>query len=93
MGSPSALQDNEASRERYGANTTGTILSEGVEARVPYEGNVDEILGQCLQALRKGMRYVKAPDLTTHREQTLFRRITANGLRESHPHDIGVVAQ
>jgi IMP dehydrogenase len=93
MGSPSALQDNEASRERYGANTTGTILSEGVEARVPYEGNVDEILGRCLQALRKGMRYVKAPDLTTHREQTLFRRITSSGLRESHPHDINVVAQ
>lgn len=93
MGSPSALQENAASRERYGAGSTGLILAEGVEAFVPYEGEVKDVVGLCVMALRKGMRYVKAPDLTYHREHTLLRRITNAGLRESHPHDIDVIQQ
>lgn len=93
MGSPSALQDNDASRERYGASKSGIFLAEGVEAQVPFEGNVEDVLGLCILALRKGMRYVKAPDLAYHQQNTLFKRITNAGLRESHPHDIDVTKQ
>jgi IMP dehydrogenase len=88
MGSGSALRDNAASRERYGASGKGLFLPEGVEAQVPFEGTAQEVLGLCILALRKSMRYVKAPDLEYHRNNTLFRRITNAGLRESHPHDV-----
>lgn len=92
MGSPSALLANESSRERYEA-TGGQFLPEGVESYVPYEGDVKDVLGLCTLALRKGMRYVKAPDLESHRENTLLRRITGSGLRESHPHDVDIITQ
>lgn len=93
MGSPSALQENAASRERYGATDSNIFLAEGVEAQVPYEGKIDEVLGLCALALRKSMRYVKAPDITYMREQTRLFRITNAGLRESHPHDIDIIKQ
>lgn len=92
MGSIDALQDNAASRERYGVGVNGPVLAEGVVSQVPYEGSVFEVLGLCISALRKGMRYVKAPDITTHREKTKLFRITNAGLRESHPHDITIIA-
>jgi IMP dehydrogenase len=91
MGSASALRDNAASRERYGANDLGLLLPEGVEAQVPFEGSVKEVLGLCILALRKSMSDVKAPNLEYHRQKTLFRRITAAGLRESHAHDIDII--
>jgi len=87
MGSKSALEMNLASRERYGAN--GDIfLAEGVEAPVPLDGKVEDVLKLCLLALCKGMSYVKAPDLAAHRYGTLFTRITNAGLVESHPHNV-----
>jgi IMP dehydrogenase len=91
MGSASALQSNPASRERYGASG-GLYLPEGTESYVPYEGELSEVLGLCVLALKKGMRYVKAPDIEHHREYALLRRITGAGLRESHPHDVEVIA-
>ncbi|GAC1387518.1 MAG: IMP dehydrogenase [Candidatus Saccharimonadales bacterium] len=93
MGSPSALRDNVASRERYNAGNSGIFLAEGVEAQVPFEGSVVDVVGYCVLALRKAMRYVKAPDLDSHRRQTQLFRITNAGLRESHPHDIEVIKQ
>ncbi len=93
MGSTEALQANEASRARYGANTSGLMLPEGVEALIPLQGSIDEVLGLCLLALRKGMRYVKSPDLTHHRTKTHFVRVTNAGLREGHPHDVEVVGK
>lgn len=93
MGSADALQANSASRERYGVSDSGIFLAEGVVSQVPYEGTIVDVLGVCALALRKGMRYVKAPDLTYHRENTRFTRITNAGLRESHPHDVEVITQ
>ncbi len=93
MGSAEALAQNEASRERYAVNNMDVLLAEGVVARVPFEGSINDVLPLCVQALRKGMRYCKAPDLTYHRESTLFKRITNAGLRESYPHDIEALSK
>lgn len=87
MGSQEALMENAASRERY-ATQGGAFLPEGITAQVGYEGPVDVVLSLCILALRKSMRYVKAPDITYLRENTNLRRITNAGLRESHPHDV-----
>jgi IMP dehydrogenase len=93
MGSADALRDNEASRERYGAGHGKDFLPEGVVSQVPFEGSVVDVLGLCSIALRKGMRYVKAPNLTHLREEAELVRITNAGLRESHPHDIEIINQ
>ena len=92
MGSESALRDNEASRDRYGTKGGGKILPEGIEAYVPYVGSVEDVIGLCAAALRKGMSYAKSVDLADHQENARFKRITGSGLRESHPHDVEVIA-
>ncbi|NTW62305.1 IMP dehydrogenase, partial [Candidatus Saccharibacteria bacterium] len=87
MGSREALNENSASRERYGAS--GAIfLPEGVTSHVAFQGPVEKVLIPCVLALRKSMRYVKAPNIKYLREKTAMRRITTAGLRESHPHDV-----
>jgi IMP dehydrogenase len=91
MGSERALRENKASRERYGVDS-GVFLAEGIEAFVPYAGSVEDVLKLCSDGLRKGMRYAKAPTLDYHRKNTLLKRITHAGLRESHPHDVEPLA-
>ena len=87
MGSREALLDNKASRERYGTQER-EFLPEGIAGRVDYEGPVESVLSLCVLALRKSMRYVKAPNLTYLRENTTLKRITNAGLHESHPHNV-----
>lgn len=92
MGSPSALKDSAASRKRYGVEgSSGKPLAEGIEAYVPYRGSVNEVVDHYVKALRKSMSYVGAENIEAHRERTGFWRITAGGLRESHPHDVRVI--
>lgn len=88
MGSPSALRDSAASRQRYSTGNVGKPLAEGVEKYVSYRGPVADSMDHYVKALRKSMSYVGAPDIKTHREETRFWRITNAGLNESHPHDI-----
>lgn len=91
MGSAKELRENAASRERYGARDWKLAIPEGIESRIPYEGDLKDVLGVCVRALVKSMRYVKSPDITAHRLNTRFTRITNAGLRESHPHDVEVI--
>jgi IMP dehydrogenase len=91
MGSISALNDNESSRERYAANKGSQILAEGVESYVPYSGDLKDVLGLCILGLKKGMRYAKNQTIEEHREKATFIRITGSGLRESHPHDVELI--
>lgn len=91
MGSASALRDNVSSRKRYDVGTS--IFTEGIEAYVSYAGiEVREVVEEYEQALRRGMEYVGAKNIRRHQEKTRFIRITSAGLRESHPHDVTVVA-
>jgi IMP dehydrogenase len=90
MGSLGAMQDNEASRQRYGEHNTSKdrFVPEGIEGAVPYKGPVLTELHQQLEGLRRGMGYVGASSIEELREIADFHRISAAGLRESHPHDV-----
>ena len=55
---------------------------------MPYKGTVSDTIFQMLGGIRSGMGYCGAPDIPTLRQNAQFMRITAAGLRESHPHDI-----
>jgi IMP dehydrogenase len=64
------------------------VVPEGVEAKVPYRGPVDDLLHQLVGGLRSGLSYAGARNLAELPERAEFMQITAAGVRESGPHDV-----
>ncbi len=91
MGSLKAMR--KGSSDRYGQNSSGKLVAEGVEGRVAYRGRLEDVIFQLLGGLRSGMGYVGAANLEELRTEPKFVRITTGGLRESHPHDITITEE
>lgn len=64
------------------------VVPEGVEAAVPYRGDVGEVVFQLVGGLRSGMSYLNARTLIELRQNATFVRITESGRKESGPHDV-----
>jgi IMP dehydrogenase len=64
------------------------VVPEGVEAVVPYRGNLHEILYQLVGGLRSGLSYGGARTIQELQELAEFIEISAAGVRESHAHDV-----
>jgi len=86
MGSMGAM--SKGANDRYSQNSSGKMVAEGVEGRVPYKGPLADVVYQLVGGLRSGMGYLGAHNLEELRERANFIRITPGGLRESHAHDI-----
>ena len=94
MGSLAAMQDGSADRYfQEGEMSPKKLVPEGIEGRVPYKGNVADVLFQMIGGLRSGMGYVGCATIEALRTETQFVRITAAGLRESHPHDVTITRE
>ncbi len=100
MGSLGAMQSRgEAksySKDRYFQDDVlreDKLVPEGIEGRVPYRGSVASVTHQLIGGLRASMGYVGAESIDELQEKGKFVRITAAGLRESHPHDIQMIAE
>ena len=94
MGSLSAMQDGSADRYfQEGEMSPKKLVPEGIEGRVPYRGPVADVLFQLVGGLRSGMGYVGCATIDALRTETQFVRITAAGLRESHPHDVTITRE
>jgi IMP dehydrogenase len=94
MGSLAAMQDGSADRYfQEGELSPRKLVPEGIEGRVPYKGPVADVLFQMIGGLRSGMGYVGCATIDELRTQTEFVRITAAGLRESHPHDVTITRE
>lgn len=91
MGSLKAMR--KGAGDRYGQNSSGKLVPEGVEARVPFKGPLSDVVFQLMGGLRSGMGYVGANTLTELRDKARFVRITSGGLKESHPHDINITEE
>jgi len=91
MGSLKAMR--KGAGDRYGQNSSGKLVPEGVEARVPFKGPLSDVVFQLMGGLRSGMGYVGANTLTELRAKARFVRITAGGLKESHPHDVVITEE
>jgi len=91
MGSIGAMKDG--SRDRYFQEKDQKLVPEGIEGRVPFKGPVSDTIYQMIGGLRAGMGYCGTPNIEALRTQTRFLRITAAGLRESHPHDITITKE
>jgi IMP dehydrogenase len=91
MGSLGAMQARSYSKDRYFQDDVlreDKLVPEGVEGKVPYRGTVASVVHQLIGGLRASMGYVGAGSISELKEKGKFVRITAAGLRESHPHDI-----
>jgi len=79
------------SRDRYfqsDVTSNERIVPEGVEGQVPYRGPLSQVVYQLVGGLHQSMFYSGAHDIDELQRDGQFVRITASGLRESHPHDI-----
>jgi IMP dehydrogenase len=93
MGSLEAMQ--KGSKDRYFQDAEDDIkklVPEGISGRVPYKGNLAEVVYQFVGGLRAGMGYCGATNLEELR-RSKFIRISAAGVTESHPHDIAITRE
>ena len=81
------------SKDRYFQSNNKKLVPEGVEGRVPYRGPASEIVYQMMGGLRSGMGYCGSHNIEELRTNSKFVRITAAGLKESHPHDIYITKE
>ncbi|MBU1250120.1 MAG: IMP dehydrogenase [Actinobacteria bacterium] len=100
MGSLGALQTRGTktsySRDRYfqaDVPSDEQLIAEGIEGQVPYRGPVGSVVYQLLGGLRQSMFYTGARTIEDLKQRGKFVRITAAGLKESHPHDIQMVVE
>jgi IMP dehydrogenase len=88
MGSVEAMEDG--SKDRYFQDTEDDVkklVPEGISGRVPYKGLVSEVLYQLIGGLQAGMGYCGAKSIS-EMANAKFVKITAAGIKESHPHDV-----
>jgi IMP dehydrogenase len=94
MGSLSAMR--QGSRDRYfqsEVDSPAKLVPEGVEGRVPHRGPIANSILQLMGGLRAGMGLIGAASLDELRARARFLRVTAAGLRESHPHDLVITEE
>jgi len=93
MGSVEAM--GKGSKDRYFQDVEDDIkklVPEGISGRVPYKGNVSEVLYQLVGGLRAGMGYCGAKNIQKLKGAK-FVKITAAGVNESHPHDVSITQE
>lgn len=100
MGSLGAMQtrgnNTSYSKDRYfQADVAGDekLIPEGIEGRVAYRGPLASVAYQLVGGLRQTMFYVGSPTIPELKARGKFVRITAAGLKESHPHDITMTVE
>mgnify|MGYP001407197263 CR=1 FL=1 len=93
MGSIEAMQ--QGSKDRYFQDVEDDIsklVPEGIAARVPFKGNLSEVIYQLVGGLRAGMGYCGSANIESLMKAQ-FVRITNAGVAESHPHDVAITRE
>ncbi len=88
MGSLGAMKKGSKDRYGQGGAADEKLVPEGIEGRVPYRGSLAGNVYQLIGGLRSGMGYTGSRTIQDLRENARFVRITSQGLRESHVHDV-----
>jgi IMP dehydrogenase len=91
MGSVGAMRTRYSS-DRYFQEDVGEVrklVPEGIEGRVAYKGPLTNVVHQLVGGVRQAMGYCGAATIEDLK-QARFVRVTAAGMRESHPHDVAI---
>ena len=93
MGSLEAME--KGSKDRYFQDNEADVkklVPEGIAARVPYKGQLFEVVYQMIGGLKAGMGYCGAANMEAlHKAK--FTRISNAGILESHPHDVTITRE
>lgn len=93
MGSLAAMKRGSGDRYFQDSNQEAKkLVPEGIEARVPFKGKLEDVVYQLIGGLRSGMGYCGTKSIEELQTQSRFVRITNAGLIESHPHDVELTA-
>lgn len=94
MGSLEAMESG--SKDRYFQDAEDNIkklVPEGIVGRVAYKGLVSEVLYQLVGGLQAGMGYCGTKTVEDLQKDGKFVKITAAGVKESHPHDVSITRE
>jgi len=99
MGSLGAMASRDGrksySKDRYAQDdvlSEDKLVPEGIEGRIPFRGPLVNVVHQLVGGLRSGMGYAGAETIEELQQAQLVR-ITAAGLKESHPHDVTMTVE
>lgn len=94
MGSLGAMA--KGSKDRYGQYDVldeDKLVPEGIEGKVPYKGSATGIVHQLIGGVKSGMGYLGARNVEELQAKAKFVRISSQGLRESHVHDVSITKE
>lgn len=94
MGSLGAMK--EGSKDRYfqqDVSDMDKLVPEGIEGKVPYRGSLSGIIHQLVGGLKSGMGYLGASTIADLQAKAKFVRVSPQGLRESHVHDVSITKE
>ena len=89
-------QTRSFSKDRYFQNdvvSEDNLVPEGIEGQVPFRGPLAAVAHQLVGGLRQSMFYCGAATVSELKANGRFVRITAAGLKESHPHDVRMTVE
>ncbi|MEX1201769.1 MAG: IMP dehydrogenase, partial [Ferruginibacter sp.] len=93
MGSLGAMA--QGSNDRYFQDVEDDIkkfVPEGIEGRVAFKGQLQEVVHQFTGGLKAGMGYCGAADIPSL-QKAQFIKISNAGMKESHAHDIAITKE
>jgi len=100
MGSLGAMQSRgqgrSYSKDRYFQDdvlSDDKLVPDGIEGMVAYRGPLSVVAHQLIGGLRASMGYSGAQTIEQLHAKGRFVRITAAGLKESHPHDVTMTVE
>jgi IMP dehydrogenase len=96
MGSIGAMVAGSGDRYQQGSGSSGSsgkLVPEGVEGRVPYKGPLAPFIYQLVGGLRAGMGYCGTRNIEELRTHTRFILVSGASVQESHPHDIVITQE
>lgn len=88
MGSLSAMQEGSKSRYFQDDYEPEKLVPEGIEGRVPFKGDLKDVIYQLTGGLKSAMGYCGCRNIEEFKQKTKFIKITGASLKESHPHDV-----
>ncbi len=88
MGSLGAMERGGKDRYFQEGQENSKLVPEGIEARVPFKGNLSVLIYQLVGGLKAGMGYCGCQTIPELQREARFMQLTSAGLREAHVHDV-----
>lgn len=93
MGSLGAMSQGSSDRYFQSGTKSDKLVPEGIEGRVPYKGQMGNIIHQLMGGLRSSMGYCGQETIDGMRNNAEFTQITNAGMSESHVHDVSITRE